>query len=153
MQSLMLSSQIPVPLNNPITSDDTALVLIDSSAVGLTQFYHFMSMLKERWAIDERLYASIYISMTEGVTNAFDHGNKRIPSKTICIGAVRDSNYYSFTIEDDGEGFDPRTVPNPIEPENILKPNGRGLFIMRQLSDYMHFSLGGKRLKMLFYKK
>lgn len=152
MKALQFPPSFPFALNHAITSGDTAFLVIKTNNSGISQFHRFTEVLKRRWKIGEELYSSIIIALTEAVTNAIEHGNKRKTAKTICISATRDEYAFSFTVEDQGEGFDHRRIPNPTEEENLLKPGGRGLFVMRQLSDYTHFSLGGRRVKMLFYK-
>lgn len=55
-----------------------------------------------------------------------------------------------FSIKDHGPGFDPDAVPDPTEPENILKENGRGIFLMRNLSDDLSFEEKGTRVNIYF---
>lgn len=152
MKSLDLLPSFPFALNHPVTSGDTAFLVIRTDISGMSQFHRFTETLKRRWKIHDELFSSIIIALTEAVTNAAEHGNKRKSGKNISISATRDEYAFSFTVEDEGEGFDHRRVPNPTEEENLIKPGGRGLFVMRQLADYTHFSLGGRRVKMLFYK-
>jgi serine/threonine-protein kinase RsbW len=54
-------------------------------------------------------------------------------------------------IEDEGAGFDFNSLADPTEPENIEKPGGRGVFLMRNLSDEVKFELGGKKTLLSFY--
>lgn len=95
--------------------------------------------------IKEDYYGELLIAMTEAVNNAIVHGNKLDASKNVSIQVeqVDDSNL-RFTIEDEGPGFDYNNLPDPTAPENIEKPHGRGVFLMRQLSDECSFEDNGR---------
>jgi len=57
----------------------------------------------------------------------------------------------NFIIEDEGEGFDLEELKDPTSPENIQKPGGRGIFLIRHLSDDVKFEEGGKKTTLSFY--
>jgi serine/threonine-protein kinase RsbW len=95
--------------------------------------------------VKEDYYGELLIAMTEAVNNAIVHGNKLDPSKqvTLTFDIVNETNM-RFIIEDEGPGFDYNNLPDPTAPENIEKPNGRGVFLMRQLADACSFDDGGR---------
>lgn len=57
----------------------------------------------------------------------------------------------SFVVEDEGKGFDYNTLPDPTSGENLLKPDGRGIFLMKHLCDVLRFEESGKKVEMVFY--
>lgn len=93
---------------------------------------------------------SILISLTEAITNAMRHGNQYDESKTIEVRHTKLRNRISFSISDEGDGFDYQNLPDPTAPENIMKCGGRGVFLMRQLADEVRFRNNGSTVEMRF---
>jgi serine/threonine-protein kinase RsbW len=99
----------------------------------------------EEFHVKEDFYGELLIAMTEAVNNAIVHGNKLDPSKQVTLTFdVLDEKNIRFTVEDEGPGFDYLNLPDPTAPENIEKPHGRGVFLMRQLADKCDFIDGGR---------
>jgi len=97
------------------------------------------------YSVKEDYYGELLIAMTEAVNNAIVHGNKLDASKNVTITFdVPDDKNLRFTIEDEGPGFDYDNLPDPTAPENIEKPHGRGVFLMRQLADDCAFEDNGR---------
>jgi serine/threonine-protein kinase RsbW len=95
--------------------------------------------------VKEDYYGELLIAMTEGVNNAIVHGNKMDPSKQVTLTFdVIDDKLMRFTVEDEGPGFDYTNLPDPTSPENIEKPHGRGVFLMRKLADNCEFQDNGR---------
>ncbi|MGC8654286.1 MAG: ATP-binding protein [Candidatus Kryptoniota bacterium] len=98
----------------------------------------------------------ILVSTTEAISNAIQHGNKNNPDKTVGITVDSNTNTVTVTVEDEGEGFEPSQVPNPVLPENLLKPSGRGIHIMKSLMDSVDFEFtphGTKTILKMHIKK
>ena len=95
-------------------------------------------------------HSDILITLTEAVTNAITHGNGFDESKTVSVEMERQTDTISFTISDEGHGFDPENVPDPTSPENIFKVGGRGVFLMRQLADCCFFRNNGSAVELQF---
>jgi serine/threonine-protein kinase RsbW len=90
--------------------------------------------------VKEDFYGELLIAMTEAVNNAIVHGNKLDINKQVTVDFdVVDNKLLRFTVEDEGPGFDYDSLPDPTAPENIEKPHGRGVFLMRQLADKCDF--------------
>ena len=106
--------------------------------------------LVAEFSISEEFYGNILIALTEAVNNAIVHGNKLDPSKEVTLNCRADKNKLIFTIEDEGPGFDYDNLPDPTAPENIEKPNGRGVFLMRNLADDCEFQDDGKIVQLEF---
>lgn len=95
--------------------------------------------------VKEDYYGELLIAMTEAVNNAIVHGNKLDISKQVIVTFdIADEKTMRFTIEDEGPGFDFNNLPDPTAPENIEKPHGRGVFLMRKLSDNCSFEDNGR---------
>ena len=108
--------------------------------------------LKADYDIPEDIYGNILVSLSEATNNAIKHGNKYDPEKTIDLLFEFSTKEYIFTIEDRGNGFDYDNVPDPTHPDNIEKPDGRGIFIMKNLSDEVEFLDDGKKVKLRFQR-
>ncbi len=104
----------------------------------------------EKNSVNEDYYGNILIAITEAVNNAIHHGNKSNPEKKVNVSYTSTPEKLLFTIQDEGPGFDYENLPDPTDPQNIEKPHGRGVFLMRNLSDEIEFSDGGSTVVMKF---
>jgi serine/threonine-protein kinase RsbW len=101
--------------------------------------------------INEDYYGNILIAVTEAVNNAIHHGNKADPTKSIDISfQTSDDGHVSFIVKDEGNGFGYDNLPDPTNPENIEKENGRGVFLMRNLADKISFEDKGSTVILAF---
>ena len=91
-------------------------------------------------------------ALREALANAIRHGNKQDPSRKIRIDLGIADRVVTIRVEDEGQGFDPATIPDPTEPQNLLRPSGRGIFYMRQFMNRVDFdraSNGGTAVTMV----
>lgn len=95
-------------------------------------------------------YGNVLIAMTEGVNNAIVHGNKLDETKSVSVSCAIDEKTLVFRITDEGPGFDYDNLPDPTAPENIEKPHGRGVFLMRHLADECSFEDEGRIVELTF---
>jgi serine/threonine-protein kinase RsbW len=100
--------------------------------------------------VKEDFFGEILISLTEAVNNAIVHGNRMDVDKQVSVRFSEDGRHMYFQIEDEGPGFDYDNLPDPTAPENLEKPHGRGVFLMRQLADTCSFEDGGRIVKLSF---
>jgi serine/threonine-protein kinase RsbW len=100
--------------------------------------------------VDEEYYGNILIAVTEAVNNAIMHGNKANPDKTVTVEFWVGPKGLIYKVTDEGPGFDYENVPDPTSPENLEKPNGRGVFLMRHLSDEIAFHDNGAVVELNF---
>ena len=77
----------------------------------------------------------IEMAVREAAVNAVYHGNAYDPSKKMTLQFERTSDSLIITIADEGKGLDPASIPDPLAPENLLKPSGRGIFLIRSFMD------------------
>ena len=96
------------------------------------------------------LYGNVLISTIEAVTNAIVHGNDNNPEKNVSIEVIKDEKKLTIIVEDEGDGFDLNLVPDPTKPDYIEKPDGRGIFLMRNLTDDLEFEKNGAIVKLIF---
>ncbi len=87
---------------------------------------------------DDKL-ANIFLAITEATTNAIIHANKCDINKIVTIDAYVENSKLIIKIKDEGEGFEPGNIPDPTEPENLLKDSGRGIYLMRVYMDDMKY--------------
>jgi serine/threonine-protein kinase RsbW len=111
----------------------------------------FIDQNREDYNITDDLYGNILIALTEAVNNAIQHGNRNDKDKMVRLTCKPGSSELSFVVEDQGAGFDYSILPDPTSEENLLKPDGRGVFLMKQLSDVLRFDNAGRKVEMVFY--
>lgn len=111
----------------------------------------FIDNAKDEFQLEDDIYGNIMIAVTEAVNNAIKHGNKNDKSKNVALTLRLQDHHISFEIEDEGPGFDFHNLPDPTAPENISKPGGRGIFLMRHLCDEVHFRQEGQVVELNFY--
>jgi serine/threonine-protein kinase RsbW len=86
---------------------------------------------------DERFHVTM--AVREATVNAVLHGNEYDPGRQIDVAFENTGADFIFTIADQGRGFDPDHLPDPLAPENLLRGTGRGIFLIRSLMDEVHF--------------
>lgn len=89
---------------------------------------------------------AIKLTLEEAITNAIKHGNRCDRSKKVTIRYFADANQAVFCIRDEGEGFNPESVPDPTLPERLSLPNGRGILLMRAYMDEVRYRSNGREL-------
>ena len=130
---------------------DTISIQIPSIIDNIRMIESFIDNAKERFHLDEDIYGNIMIAVTEAVNNAIKHGNGGNSKKNVNLSLMLNENLLRFVIEDEGSGFDYHNLPDPTSPENLEKPGGRGIFLMKHLSDEVEFREGGKTVELSFY--
>jgi serine/threonine-protein kinase RsbW len=86
---------------------------------------------------DERFHVTM--AVREAAVNAVLHGNEYDPAREIAVGLENTGKALVITIADEGKGFIPELVPDPLAEENLLRGTGRGIFLIRSLMDEVHF--------------
>ena len=93
---------------------------------------------------------AIRLALEEALTNAFKHGNKDNPQKSVVLEWRVAPDHVDLMVQDEGEGFDPQAVPDPTQEENIDIPAGRGLILMRAYMSQIDFDPPGNRVRMKY---
>jgi serine/threonine-protein kinase RsbW len=92
---------------------------------------------------------SVELALQEAVANAIRHGCCGDANKQLqCSVSFGEAGEIVITVRDPGAGFDPATLPNPLDPANLLKTSGRGIFLINGLMDEVQFADGGRELQM-----
>ncbi len=105
--------------------------------------------------LDEDSLHWVSVAIRESVINAIKHGNKSDASKHVFVEfetTTDDVHELAIRVRDQGEGFDPQTVANPLDPENLLKSSGRGIFLIRNFMDDVQLQRapqGGMEIRMV----
>ena len=124
---------------------------VPSLSENIRMIESFIDNAKEKFHFDDDIYGNIMIAITEAVNNAIKHGNQSDSSKNVSLSLSLDESLIKFRVEDEGQGFDYENLPDPTAPENIEKPGGRGIFLMKHLSDEVEFKEGGRIVELSFY--
>jgi serine/threonine-protein kinase RsbW len=99
----------------------------------------FLERVNKELCLDDIRFNKLLVATTEAVNNGIVHGNKRNPHKIVTVTLEYFDNLISVSVEDEGPGLDPATLPDPLSEENLLRENGRGVFLMRTLMDNVTF--------------
>jgi serine/threonine-protein kinase RsbW len=100
---------------------------------------------------EEDIFA-IHLSLEEAFVNAVKHGNKMEPSKAVKVDYLIEQDKVEICMTDEGEGFDPEVIPDPRYGDNLYKPAGRGMLLMRSFMDVLEYSKKGNSLRMIRYR-
>lgn len=121
-------------------------IRISSKAENIILIERMIEDVCDLFNIGEDHYGNILVALTEAVNNAIYHGNQANPQKNIDIFFKTSPNFISFVVKDEGPGFNFSNLPDPTNPENIEKLNGRGVFLMRNLADKVSFEDMGSKV-------
>ena len=123
---------------------------IESSSDNIRLVERLIEDVCDVYNVNEDNYGNILIAVTEAVNNAIYHGNKGNPSLSVQIGFENQDKKITFSVCDEGQGFDYDSLPDPTDPNNIDKINGRGVFLMKHLADKVEFNQNGKEVLLTF---
>ena len=121
-----------------------------SSPVEVDRVQPFVDELAQRYQLSPDTQGNILITLTEAVTNAIIHGNGCDCKKKVSVSLLRHADALEVRVSDQGLGFDPNKVPDPTADECLEKCGGRGIFLMKQLSDECRFMQNGRTVAMRF---
>ena len=93
--------------------------------------------------------SNLFVALDEAFVNAVKHGNKNDPTKLVRITAELTPQEASFTVEDEGEGFDINQIPDPCDPANLFRTSGRGVLLIYNIMDEVEYNAQGNRVKMV----
>ncbi len=110
----------------------------------------FIEAFSERFKVPEKLNARISLSVIEAVNNAILAGNKMQADKNVDLEAELCGDVLKVTVRDEGGGFDYTNIPDPTLPDNLGKSTGRGLYLMKSLSDELIFSNKGASVTLIY---
>ena len=123
---------------------------LQSNPKNIVHIEPYVNSIVDTYDINGEMYGNILISLTEAVNNAIVHGNKADDSKLVRIVAQRQSQQLAIRVSDEGDGFNYDDLPDPTAPENLMKLGGRGVFLMKQLSDDVNYLDNGSTVEIQF---
>ncbi|MBE9511025.1 MAG: ATP-binding protein [Bacteroidetes bacterium] len=126
------------------------VVKIASKPENLREIEKFIDKFNEIEELDNGLYGKVMLATIEAANNAIVHGNKLDPQKIVKVEIAKGEGRIEIYVEDQGNGFDYMRIPDPTAPENIENIHGRGVFLMKQLSDEVNFYKNGTKVQILF---
>jgi serine/threonine-protein kinase RsbW len=114
---------------------------------------HAVSYVMARCAVCEiaarKLDLNLRVGLTEALSNAMLYGNAEDPAKRVRVEISLEAGSITARITDQGDGFDPGAVPDPRTPRNLVGESGRGLFLMRELLDEVHYNERGNSVTLV----
>ena len=146
MSTLNLLKKIMISALNPVENK----LCLQSDPKSLLSLEGWVNTLCETYSISVEIYGNILIALSEAVNNAIIHGNKNIVDKDALVVASFKDDLLTFTVTDQGDGFNFLDLPDPTLPENIEKPQGRGIFLMNHLSDGVVYEEPGNAVEISF---
>lgn len=137
-----------------MTSNDARTVRLDiaSRLDMLDMVQTVLSHLAGVVGFDEESVHYMTVALRESVVNAIRHGNKGDERRRVNIEFVVGDGSLEVRVQDEGAGFDPGSIPDPLAEANLLKPDGRGIFFMRSFMDAVEYSFppgGGTTVRMV----
>lgn len=122
-------------MTNDSSTGTQVYVIKTPDRKALREFGERIVQLCKAAGFPEKDLFAIRLCYEEAVTNALIHGNKRDPNKAVTVTVELQPDQVRLRVEDEGPGFDPSLVPDPTAPENLARPSGRGLLLMRHYMD------------------
>jgi serine/threonine-protein kinase RsbW len=133
-----------------IVDGESQTVELNSSPDSISVVERMIEEIRDKYNVSEDMYGNMLVAITEAVTNAIYHGNKSDPSKMVNVAVTHNPNSITFTVTDQGPGFDFYNLADPTAPENLERECGRGIFLMKHLADQLIFSENGRVVEMNF---
>jgi serine/threonine-protein kinase RsbW len=129
----------------PPSADDFTVSIASETSLGREVQERIISVLENREFPDRDVFG-VRLALEEALVNAIKHGNGMDPAKQVQIDCRFDDDGVRIVIEDEGPGFDVTSVPDPTSEENLDKPGGRGIMLMRSFMSHIEYNESGNRL-------
>lgn len=114
---------------------------IESDPNNLITVEEFVNYFAKDLGLKDEQLSALLLAVTEATTNAIVHANRCDLSKLVSVDAHIEDSKLIIKVKDEGKGFDPTKIPNPTEPENLLKDSGRGVYLMRIYMDEVKYNI------------
>lgn len=132
-------------------TDQTTRLVLPSHIEAVADAAAAVADFVRNCGVSEESAFGIEMALREAVTNAMVHGNQEDENKSVEVIFNCHGNELELEVRDQGKGFDPAKVPDPTNPENLLKTSGRGIFLMRTFMDeieWLNRPEGGTAVRM-----
>ncbi len=124
-------------------------IRIPSSRKNINRVEEFFREVNAACAIPEEKLHALLLSVTEAVNNGIIHGNKSDESKLVTLTCAVNGRSLTVTVRDEGSGFTPANLANPLQEENLLNTGGRGVFLMRAFMKSVEYNDKGNSVTMV----
>jgi serine/threonine-protein kinase RsbW len=122
-------------------AEDNYTLEIESNPNNLITVEEFVNYFAKDIGVPQSRMDGLMLSVTEATTNAIIHANKCDETKLVKIDVKIEDSKVIITVKDEGIGFNPGKIPDPTEPENLLKDSGRGIYLMRFYMDDLKYKV------------
>ena len=127
-------------------------ISIPSNVTRIVEVGQFSERIADMIGFSDEERDNLAIAVTEAVNNAIIHGNKYNESKKVIVTYHLLDNGVKVSVRDEGGGFNPGNVKNPVLPDNLMKEHGRGIFIVKTLMDKVEFNFNRKGTELIITK-
>lgn len=130
-------------------------LILKSTPREISRVEPFLKKVNRFIQFDEIQFHNLLVATTEAVNNSITHGNLRDPEKLVEINVAATSATIEIHVLDEGKGINLKNIPDPLDEKNLLRENGRGIFIIQQFMDSVKFkrSASGGEVIMKLRKK
>ncbi len=128
-------------------------ITMKSKSTTLKEAEGKLKEILDKLKVSESEKHNLLVAASEAVNNAISHGNKNDPEKNVTLDVEYNDNVIVISVEDEGGGFNPDSIPDPLLPENLLKPSGRGIHIIKSLMDRVDFEFTPRGTKVIMRLK
>jgi serine/threonine-protein kinase RsbW len=134
----------------PMQVTDLYTLQLPSNLESINLLENLIEEIADKYRVADDIFANMMTCLNEVVTNAIVHGNKLDSNKIVIVNVEVDTKRATWTVTDEGEGFDYNHLPDPTAEENLESLTGRGVFIIKHLADQCVFNTKGNEVELLF---
>jgi serine/threonine-protein kinase RsbW len=133
-------------------AEKTKTVIFPSSVDYLEKIEQISSDFATAAGFDESTVDDLSIALTELVNNAIHHGNKNDVNKKVSVTFINSTSKITISISDEGGGFIPSELNDPLHPDNLMSDNGRGIYLVNELMDEVNYKITDKGTEVIIIK-
>jgi len=123
------------------------ILVINSDVIELKKVETFITDIFREYNLEKKYFNKVYVCISEAVVNSIKHGNKNDRNKSVSIEVNCDMHEINIMIEDEGDGFDLNQISDPTNGENLKNESGRGIFIIKTLTNQIEYNEKGNRVQ------
>lgn len=123
------------------------ILVIKSEISQLKMVENFLMEVFKEFKLSQKNFNNVFLCISEAVVNSIEHGNKNDKDKTVSIGVDCNENQIEVYIKDEGDGFNMEILEDPTDKLNIKKESGRGIHIIKSLSDKIEYNSKGNFIR------